>query len=116
MQEGLTPFALSAADLAGNVGTATVQVTLYTVAPPAPASAHVAVSTPSGGQTTVTGAAGSVEGGATVAITNTRSGESVTVTASVDGSFTVLIPAQAGDSLTVVVRDHAGNRGKYSPC
>lgn len=58
---------------------------------------------------TVSGSAGSVEGGATVTLTNPRTGETVTVTAIADGSFTAQLAAQAGDQLSLVVTDAAGN-------
>ena len=77
--------------------------------PPAPNLGLITVSGVTNGQVTVTGAAGSVEGGARVTITNTRTGEKVTVTANADGSFTAQIAAQAGDVWSIVVTDAAGN-------
>lgn len=109
LQDGLNPFALSATDPAGNVGTATVQVTLDTTAPPAPTESHVTVGSLSNGQVTLTGAAGSVEGGAQVRVTNSRTGETVTVTANADGSFSATLSAQGGDGLALVGQDGAGN-------
>ena len=77
--------------------------------PPAPKLGLITVSGVTNGQVTVTGAAGSVEGGARVTITNTHTGEKVTVTANADGSFTAQITAQAGDVWSIVVTDAAGN-------
>src|SRR5207244_11267469 len=76
--------------------------------PPAPTLRLITVSGVTNGQVTVTGAAGSVEGGARVTITNTRTGEKVTVTANADGSFTAQIAAQAGAVWSIVVTDAAG--------
>ncbi len=107
--EGPNTITLRATDPATNVGTETVQVTLDTVAPTAPPANQVTVGTPTNGQVTVSGGAGRVEGGARVTVTNSRSGASVTVTATADGSFSAQLAAQAGDSLSLVVSDGAGN-------
>ena len=65
--------------------------------------------TPTNGQVTISGGAGSVEGGAQVKVTNSRTGASVTVTATAEGSFSAQLAAQAGDGLALVVSDGAGN-------
>jgi len=78
--------------------------------PPAPADlGKITVSESVNGQSTVTGTAGSVEGNSQVQITNPRTGQVTTVTAAADGSFTAQVAAQAGDALSVVVQDAAGN-------
>jgi Glucodextranase, domain B/Bacterial Ig domain len=78
--------------------------------PPTPADlGKITVGEPVNGQVTVTGTAGSVEGNSQVRITNPRTGQITTVTATADGSFTATIPAQAGDQLALVVTDAAGN-------
>ncbi len=58
---------------------------------------------------TITGSASSVEGGAQVTLTNPRTNETVMVSANADGSFTAQLGAQAGDQLSIVVSDSAGN-------
>lgn len=91
--------------------TVTITVTEPDTTPPLPADVgKITVSAPSGGSSTISGAAGSVEAGAQVQITNARTNQSVTVTANADGSFTTQIGAQAGDTLQIVVTDLAGNR------
>jgi hypothetical protein len=90
--------------------TATVIVTVVDTTPPPPADLdHITVGPLTNGHVTITGTAGSVEGGAQVTLTNTRTGQTVTVTANADGSFTAQIDAQAGDTLTILVTDAAGN-------
>lgn len=107
--EGPNTVTLVATDRAGNVGQLVVTVTLDTI-PPAPMSAsRVTVSAPSGGQVTLTAGAGSAEPGVMAAITDTRSGQTVSVTVAADGSFNAALPAQAGDALSIVLTDAAGN-------
>ena len=91
--------------------TATVTITVPPdTTPPAPADlSKITVGPVNNGQVTVTGAAGSVEGGAQVKITNTRTGQLVTVTAGANGSFSAQVGAQAGDTFSIVVADAAGN-------
>jgi hypothetical protein len=83
--------------------------------PPAPADlGKITVSAVANGQATVTGTAGSVEGTSQVRLTNPRTGQVATVTANADGSFTAIVPIQAGDSLSIVVKDGAGNTSAAS--
>ncbi len=90
--------------------TMTLSVTTLDTFPPAPADLDkITISPVTAGQVTVSGSAGSVEAGATVTITNPRTGAIVTVTANADGSFTAPLAAQAGDQLSLVVTDAAGN-------
>lgn len=91
--------------------TATVTITVPPdTTPPVPADlSKITVSGVTNGQVTVTGAAGSVEGGAQVKITNIRTAQTVTATAGTDGSFTTQFGAQVGDLFTLVVTDAAGN-------
>jgi PKD repeat protein len=88
----------------------TVSITVPDTTPPPPADlGKITVGPITNGQVTITGSAGSVEGGATVTITNPRTNEVVTVTANADGSFTAQLGAQASDTLSIVVTDGAGN-------
>jgi len=90
--------------------TVTITVTVPDTTPPAPPDlGKITVSPVSGGQTTITGTAGSVEGGAQVKITNTRTNQTVTVTANSNGSFSTQLAAQTGDSLSITATDAAGN-------
>lgn len=109
LQEGLNTFTLVATDAAGNSGQLTISLSLDTAPPPVPDSGLISVGAVTNGQVTVSGASGSVEGGAQVTLTNTRTGETVTVTAATDGSFSALLAAEAGDSLSIVATDMAGN-------
>jgi RHS repeat-associated protein len=114
LQQGLNSFALVATDAVGHSSHRTVQITLDT-APPAPIeNTSIQVSDVSEGQVQVSGRVGSVEPGANVTITNTRTGQTVTVQAQSDGSFTLLLAAQSGDILSIVTSDGAGNASSPS--
>jgi hypothetical protein len=90
--------------------TTTVTVTVVDTTPPSPADLnHVTVGPVTNGQVTVTGAAGSVEGGARVTVTNLRTNQRVLVVATTEGGFILPIDAQLGDTLLMVVLDAAGN-------
>jgi hypothetical protein len=75
---------------------------------------RIALGPVTNGQVTVTDAAGSVEGGAYVTLTNNRTGQAVVVLTNADGSFVLHIVAQAGDTLSLVVTDSAGNSSLLS--
>jgi Bacterial Ig domain/Bacterial Ig-like domain/Glucodextranase, domain B len=109
LHEGLNSFALSATDAAGNNAQRTVQVTLDTTPPAAAEQALMQVGDVSEEQVRVSGRAGSVESGATVTVTNARTGQAVAVSAQGDGSFAAVIAAQPGDVLALTVADVAGN-------
>lgn len=98
-----------ALDAAGHQGVAVATVTLDTIAPAAIAVSALTVGAVINGAVTVTGAAGSVEPGAVVTITNWRTGEGVTVLAAADGRFSGTLAAEAGDRLVLVSTDGAGN-------
>jgi RHS repeat-associated protein len=109
LTEGPNAFVLRAIDRAGNTGEAAFSVTLDTTPPAAVDTAKVTVSAPQGGQVTVAGATGAVEGSASVRITNTRTTDSITVVADAGGGFSATLGATAGDTLTLVAIDAAGN-------
>lgn len=78
--------------------------------PPPPADlSKITIGSVANGQVTITGTSGSVEATARVKVTNVASGAAVTVTANSDGSFTVQLAAQEGNSLTITVTDGTGN-------
>jgi hypothetical protein len=110
LAEGRNDFALRAVDAAGNVGTRGLYVVLDTVPPPAPVSGSIQARA-AGGQITVTGSAGSVEGGTRVTLVNTRTGERVTVTANADGSFSATLAGDTGDIVQIFATDGATNQG-----
>ena len=102
-------------DQAGNAAQATSTFTVDT-APPAPINpASVTVGPVKNGQVTVSGAAGSVEAGARVELTNTRTGQTIMVTATSGGSYTTTIAAQTGDVLSLTTTDAAGNTSLATP-
>ncbi|MFQ5755488.1 MAG: Ig-like domain-containing protein [Acidiferrobacterales bacterium] len=106
---GLNNFTLLARDFAGNESTVSTAITLDTVPPLAANTGLITIAPPDSGVVTVTGRGGSVEPGAEVTVTNTRTGESVTVIADSAGAFSADIAAKPGDAFTVVVKDVAGN-------
>ena len=109
LQEGDNAVMLVATDAAGNTGQLTVHFTLDTQSPESLEPALIAVGDAGNGTVTVTGSAGSVEAGAQVYITNSRTGELVMVTANAVGDFATIIAAQAGDIIVIRVQDAAGN-------
>jgi hypothetical protein len=111
LQEGANLFTLAATDCAGNQGAALVHVTLDTIPPAAPDASKITISAPSGGNATVTGAAGAAEPLATLLASNARTGQNLTVPISGDGAFAFSIAAQGGDAISLQARDGAGNVG-----
>lgn len=114
LQEGTNTLTLMATDNAGNTTTITETVVLDTTPPAAPDLGLITVSDVVDGEVTVTGSAGSVGADSLVTATNTRTQETVTVTAGADGSFTAQIAAQPGDAVTIVATDSAGNSSETS--
>ncbi|WP_303900977.1 NHL domain-containing protein [Thiohalomonas denitrificans] len=108
LEEGANTFDILAIDYAGNRGEVRLDVILDTQPPQVVAVNSVTVEF-EGDEAIVTGLAGSAEPGTTVTVTNTRTGESVTVTVGEDGSFTMAIAAEPGDVLEIRVVDRAGN-------
>lgn len=109
LTEGTNLLQLVAVDRAGNSGQAVLSVVLDTIAPPPALNGALSVQLLADGQVRVRGAAGSVEPGATVLVTNLRTGAQVSVIASADGTFAAELAATVGDALRIVVRDGAGN-------
>jgi|GEM_PF-614797 len=111
--EGGNTLTAVATDLAGNITTVVRSVILDTSAPAAINDLHIQISLPApDGKVQVTAPMGSAEAGANIQITNTRTGEVVTVVANFDGSFTTQIAAQVGDVFTFVVVDTASNQSE----
>src|SRR5207244_1618224 len=78
--------------------------------PPVPLSpGTLTVGPVTNGQVTVSGAPGSVEPGARVRLTNTRTGQAVLVVATAGGSFTTTLMVQSGDVVSIASTDAAGN-------
>jgi len=93
----------------GGSATHAIQVHLDTTAPAPPVAGQILAWGITNGQVTVTGLAGSVEGGSQVTITNPRTGQQVTVTANADGSFAAVLGVIERDALTIQLTDAAGN-------
>lgn len=70
------------------------------LAPTQPDATKISVVTPVAGSSTVTGTSGAVDGTITVEVSGAAP-PPVTVAAAKDGSFTAIIPATVGDTLTV---------------
>lgn len=111
--EGDNSFVLQADDGSGTLIQQTVNLTLDTNAPNAPDAGAITL-TAGTGIVTVTGAPGSVEGTATVTVTNARSGESTTAVTQPDGSFTLDIAVETGDELAIFVTDGGGQESARS--
>ena len=111
---GVHQLEVQIADHVGNVGTATVHFSVATASGPAlPANLSlVQIGDPINGQTTVTGAAGAVSPYAKVVVTNTRTGETKTITADANGHFQVSIGAVLGDVITIATQDSKGNNSE----
>ena len=109
LQEGLNIFELIATDAATNSRRLDVRLTLDTVPPVAVDTVMVEVDDAAEGRVRMSGGAGSVEAGASVTITNTRTGQIVSVRANSEGGFEITIAAQVGDILSIVIVDVAGN-------
>ena len=107
--EGANTITVVATDLASNQTTEVRAVTLDTVVPEPVDLGLIDISDVDNGQITVTGNAGAAEGNASVIITNTTTGVSITVSVNADGSFSGQIAASAGDNISVKVADAAGN-------
>ncbi|MGH8607673.1 MAG: Ig-like domain-containing protein [Gammaproteobacteria bacterium] len=116
LSEGAPTLVATIADFHGQVSLpARVSFTVDTVAPGAASPSHITLGDPVDGKLTITGRAGAVEPGAWVTITNTRTGESVTVKAGADGSFSVALFGQSGDTFQIRVTDLAGNTSEWRP-
>ncbi len=115
LTEGANTVTIMATDGASNMTTVALTIILDTVPPDDPNTDAIDIGDPVNGEATVTGEAGSVEAGAEVTITNTRSGQSVTVTADANGAFMAEIAARAGDQFEIVVSDAAGNSSNPLP-
>jgi RHS repeat-associated protein len=115
LTEGGNGFTLTATDRAGNTATKTITATLDTIPPNPVNTGLVTVTSAGGGNYTVSGSAGSGEAGTLVTVIDLRTGQSVTGTVNADGSFSVSIAAQAGDSLSISLSDRAGNVSKAAP-
>ncbi|MCU7921341.1 MAG: hypothetical protein KZQ88_01410, partial [Candidatus Thiodiazotropha sp. (ex Dulcina madagascariensis)] len=107
--EGDNLLQLQATDWAGNVTEHPLQVVLDTL-PPQPVNTRlIHLSEVIDGKVTISGDPGSAEPGATLAVTNRRTGERVSVTAGADGGFMVIVVAEHSDELSIIVTDQAGN-------
>ncbi len=89
----------------------TIHLTLDTSAPAAPNLTLITTGLRAGAAVTVIGSAGSVEANGLVTITDTRTAETVVVSADDSGAFRASVAAQAGDTLSLFVTDRAGNAG-----
>lgn len=110
LADGVHSLDAQVADRAGNEAEASVSFTVDTIppAPPDPSDVEISLAE-EGGSWEVAGGPGSVEGGSTVLVRNTRTGEVVSVIANPDGSFSARISADPGDVLEITVQDAAGN-------
>ena len=111
---GSNAFTFVATDLAGNVTTLTENF-VYNPVPSAPNNKLITIADPVNGAASVTGQAGAVGAGDQVVVTNTRTGQSVTVTANANGGFTATLAAQWGDPITLVAQNPSDTEDQSSP-
>ncbi len=109
LHEGLNIFELIATDAATNSRRLDVRLTLDTVPPVAVDRGMIEIEDIEEGQVRVRGKAGSVDAGTSVTITNTRTGQTVSVASNNEGGFEITIAAGVGDILSIVTVDVAGN-------
>ncbi len=109
LADGAHTLLAQVADYDGNAGSATATFTVKTVPPPPINSSLVNVSSVANGAATVSGVAGATQANTTVQVTDTASSAQATAAAVADGSFSAQVAAQAGDNLTLVAIDQAGN-------
>ena len=107
--EGINTFSVTSIDNATNMSTISISLTLDTVPPVDPDAQKITITDLGNGNIEIKGTLGSVEPGATLKITNTRTGEVFTVVANADGSFTLVTIGQPGDIFTITVVDKANN-------
>ncbi len=110
LPEGASALGAYVNDHAGNRGRAVPITVNVDTTPPVAVVAGLVSQTPVlGGQVTLAGAAASAEAGASVQVTNQRTGQVITVTVASNGSWSASISALANDTLQIRVRDAAGN-------
>lgn len=112
LAEGANSITLVATDGAGNTGRMTRIVYLDTRPPTAPDVGRITISVPATGLVTVTGAAGSVEPGSLVRLTNRRTGATIAVIADGSGAFSASLVGETGDGYSISASDEAGNSGE----
>ena len=108
--EGPALLTATAVGLGGETATATVEVVVDRTPPPPPDASRITAEDVQGGLSHLTGTAGAVEGEAAVEATNTTTGASATGRAGPDGAFFLQIEGAAGDVVSLVAVDAAGNR------
>ncbi|MGH6636665.1 MAG: hypothetical protein ACRED0_11245 [Gammaproteobacteria bacterium] len=114
--EGAHTLVGTIADFHGHVSVPSrVSFMVDTVAPVAASVGDITVSDPKDDTVTITGKAGAVKSGAWVTFTNIRTGESVTVKAGADRSFSAELPGQSGDTFQIRITDLAGNTSEWRP-
>ncbi|MEM8931695.1 MAG: hypothetical protein AAGE94_11010, partial [Acidobacteriota bacterium] len=109
--EGSQVRRLTARDAAGNTDEVARALTLDTLAPDSILVAGLRVVEGDADTLDVTGDAGTAESGATVTITNLRTGDTVQVVADGTGAFAASITGRDGDRLRFDVTDAVGNAG-----
>jgi hypothetical protein len=93
-------------------GIATIQLEVDSTPPTAPNLDLITTAFSAGNHVHVSGQPGSVEGGATLTITNTAQNISKTVTVADDGSFSTYLPGVPGEGLSLAATDAVGNQGE----
>ena len=110
LDDGHWQFDFTVADEEGRTSApAHLDLNIDTIPPGIPEDALIEVIVNDDGTVTVIGEAGAVEPGSEVTVTNTATGESVTVQADNEGAFSATLAGESGDPLEIVARDAAGN-------
>lgn len=111
MPDGMYAISVTAEDHAGNVSDpAHTTFTVDTTPPSIPSGNLIGFQSDPDGSLTLIGQSGSVVlDTESLTITNIRTGETVSGTANLDGSFSIKVPGTATDEFIIVLRDKAGN-------
>jgi len=110
LSEGVTTLSATIGDLEGNVSAPALAVfTVDSIAPGIVDTLLTSATQPSGGTTTATGQPNAAEPLTTLTATNQRTGDTTSTLVAADGSFTFQIAAEAGDVMTLMLEDSAGN-------
>ncbi|WP_089935921.1 PKD domain-containing protein [Candidatus Entotheonella palauensis] len=110
LNQGPNVYTFTATNALGETVTEVRTVTLSTAPQLAPNAGLIAIGEPRDGTAAIDAQSGSVPPNTHVTITNTRTGESVRITADASGAFSAVLTGRTGDTFSIVYHDSAGQR------